>query len=105
MGDRVVVMRDGQSNRSVPRPSFTRSRKTPTWRALSAARIDYWRSGASNQLILLCTEQGALAINGALKQALANAAEPDITIGIPPEHIVFSDSLVARFIRTEDTVF
>lgn len=36
-------------------------------------------------------EQETLAMNGGVRQALAHASTPEITVGILPEHIVFSD--------------
>ncbi len=42
--------------------------------------------------IVLPAERTTLSMNGGARKALARAPAPEITVGIRPEHIVFSDS-------------
>ena len=94
MGDRVVVMRDGRIQQiGTPTELYEEPKNTYVASFIGSPPMNFLEGRVEGERILLPAEQGALAMNGALKQALASAAGPDITIGIRPEHIVFSDSL------------
>ena len=98
MGDRIVVMRDGRdpADRQA-RPSSTSSRKTAYVASfIGSPPMNFLEGRVEGDRIVLPAEQATLAMNGGARQAVARASAPEITVGIRPEHIVFSDKPAGR---------
>ena len=92
MGDRIVVMRDGRIQQ-VGSPTELYEQPTNTYVAsfIGSPPMNFFEGRIEGGRILLPADGTTLAKNSAFQQALARAPAPEITLGIRPEHIVFSE--------------
>jgi multiple sugar transport system ATP-binding protein len=92
MGDRIVVMRGGRIQQ-VGSPTELYEQPTNTYVAsfIGSPPMNFFEGRIEGGRILLPADGTTLAKNSAFQQALARAPAPEITLGIRPEHIVFSE--------------
>ena len=92
MGDRIVVMRDGRIQQ-VGSPTELYEQPTNTYVAsfIGSPPMNFFEGRIEGDRILLPADGTTLAKNSQFQQALARAPAPEITLGIRPEHIVFSE--------------
>jgi multiple sugar transport system ATP-binding protein len=92
MGDRIVVMRDGRIQQvGSPTELYEQPKNTYVASFIGSPPMNFLQGHIEGDRIILPAEQATLAMNGGVRQALAHASAPEITVGIRPEHIVFSD--------------
>ena len=92
MGDRIVVMRDGRIQQiGSPTELYEEPKNTYVASFIGSPPMNFLEGRVEGDSIVLPAEQSTLAISGGLRQALSRASAPEITLGIRPEHIVFSD--------------
>ncbi len=92
MGDRIVVMRDGRIQQiGSPTELYEEPGNAYVASFIGSPPMNFLAGRLEGDRIVLPAERAAFAINGGVRQALARAAAPEVTVGIRPEHIVFSD--------------
>jgi multiple sugar transport system ATP-binding protein len=97
MGDRIVVMRDGKIQQvGSPTELYEQPRNTYVASFIGSPPMNLLEGRIDGDRILLPTEQATLAENGPIREALSGASASEITLGIRPEHIIFSDAPAGR---------
>jgi len=92
MGDRVVVMRDGRIQQvGSPSELYEQPKNTYVASFIGSPPMNFLEGRIESDRILLPGEEATLAESSAIRQAVARASTPEITVGIRPEHITFSD--------------
>jgi multiple sugar transport system ATP-binding protein len=92
MGDRIVVMRNGRIQQvGTPTDLYERPDNTYVASFIGSPPMNFLEGRVEGDCIVLNAEQTTLMMNGAARQAVARASSPEITVGVRPEHIVFSD--------------
>ena len=92
MGDRIVVMRDGRIQQvGSPTELYEQPKNTYVASFIGSPPMNFLEGRIDGDRILLPAEKATPGENGAIRQALAGAPAPEITLGIRPEHILLSD--------------
>ncbi len=92
MGDRIVVMRDGRIQQiGSPTELYEQPRNAYVASFIGSPPMNFLEGRVEGDRIVLAAEKATLSIDGGAQQALARASTPEITVGVRPEHIVFSD--------------
>ena len=92
MGDRIVVMRDGRIQQvGGPTELYEQPANTYVAGFIGSPPMNFLDGRIEGDRIVLPAEQATLAIAGSARDALARASAPEVTVGVRPEHIVFSD--------------
>ena len=92
MGDRIVVMRDGKIQQvGSPTELYEQPKNIYVASFIGSPPMNFLEGRIDGDRILVPAEKTTLAKNGAFRHALARASAPEITLGIRPEHIMFSD--------------
>lgn len=92
MGDRIVVMRDGKIQQvGSPTELYEQPKNIYVASFIGSPPMNFLEGRIDGDRILVPAEKTTFAKNGAFRHALARASAPEITLGIRPEHIMFSD--------------
>ena len=92
MGDRIVVMRAGRIQQvGSPTELYEQPANTYVASFIGSPPMNFLDARIDGGRILLLGDQATQGETGAFQQALARASAPEITLGVRPEHIVFSD--------------
>jgi multiple sugar transport system ATP-binding protein len=92
MGDRIVVMRDGKIQQvGSPTELYEQPNNVYVASFIGSPPMNFLEGRIDGDRILVPAEKTTFAKNVAFRHALARASAPEITLGIRPEHIVFSD--------------
>ncbi|HTR14004.1 MAG TPA: ABC transporter ATP-binding protein [Roseiarcus sp.] len=92
MGDRIVVMREGRIQQvGSPTELYERPANVYVAGFIGSPPMNFLEGRVRADRVVLPAEQATLHMNGAAREALANAAAGEIMVGVRPEHIVFSD--------------
>ncbi len=92
MGDRIVVMRDGKIQQvGSPTELYEEPANTYVASFIGSPPMNFLEGRIEGDRIFVFDEETRLTENSAIRPALARTAAPEITLGIRPEHIVFSD--------------
>ncbi len=93
MGDRIVVMRDGRIQQiGSPTELYEQPNNTYVASFIGSPPMNFLEGRVEGDRIVLPAEQATLAMNGGARQAVARATAAEVTVGVRPEHIVFSDN-------------
>jgi multiple sugar transport system ATP-binding protein len=93
MGDRIVVMREGRIQQiGSPTELYEQPKNTYVASFIGSPPINLLKGRVEGDRIILPEERTTLTMSGAARQAVARASAPEITVGVRPEHIVFSDN-------------
>ena len=92
MGDRIVVMRRGRIQQvGTPTALYEQPQNTYVASFIGSPPMNFLQGKAEGDRIVLAAEGTSLPLSGAPRAALARASSDEITVGVRPEHIVFSD--------------
>ena len=92
MGDRIVVMRNGRIQQvGTPTELYERPDNTYVASFIGSPPMNFLEGRVEGDRIVLPAEKTTLAMDGGARQALARASTAQVTVGVRPEHIVFSD--------------
>ena len=92
MGDRIVVMREGRIQQvGSPTDLYERPDNAYVASFIGSPPMNFLAGRFEGDRIVLPAEQTTLSIDGGARQAVGRASTPEITVGVRPEHIVFSD--------------
>lgn len=92
MGDRIVVMRNGRIQQvGSPTELYEQPANIYVASFIGSPPMNFLDGRAERDRIILPAEQTTLAMGGPAQQAVARASAPEVTVGVRPEHIVFSD--------------
>src|SRR5271157_2501019 len=90
--DRIVVMREGRIQQiGSPSELYEQPKNTYVASFIGSPPMNFLEGRIESDRILLPGEEATLAESSAIRQAVARASTPEITVGIRPEHITFSD--------------
>ncbi len=93
MGDRIVVMREGRIQQvGTPTELYESPGNAYVASFIGSPPMNFLEGRVEGDRIVLPAERTTLSMNGGARKALARAPAPEITVGIRPEHIVFSAS-------------
>jgi multiple sugar transport system ATP-binding protein len=92
MGDRIVVMRGGRIQQ-VGTPTELYEQPTNAYVAsfIGSPPMNLLPGRVEGDRVVLSAEKTTLSLNGGAREALARADGGEITMGVRPEHILFSD--------------
>jgi multiple sugar transport system ATP-binding protein len=92
MGDRIIVMRNGRIQQvGTPTVLYEQPENAYVASFIGSPPMNFLEGRVTGEGIVLSDERTTLPIGGAVRAALALATDGEITIGVRPEHIVFSD--------------
>jgi multiple sugar transport system ATP-binding protein len=92
MGDRIVVMRNGRIQQvGTPTDLYEQPENAYVAGFIGSPPMNFLHGRIIGDGILLAGEQAPWSVAGAARNALGRAGDADITVGIRPEHIVFSE--------------
>lgn len=92
MGDRIVVMRDGRIQQvGSPTELYEEPRNIYVASFIGSPPMNFLEGRVEGGRIILPAEQTALTIDGSAREAVTRLSSPEVTVGVRPEHIVFSD--------------
>jgi len=93
MGDRIVVMREGRIQQvGSPTDLYERPANVYVASFIGSPPMNFLEARVEADRIVLPAERAtAPPMNDGARQALSAVAAPEITVGVRPEHIVFSD--------------
>jgi multiple sugar transport system ATP-binding protein len=92
MGDRIVVMRNGRIQQvGSPTELYDQPDNAYVASFIGSPPMNFLHGRVEGDGVALADERTTLTFNGAACAALARASEGEVTIGVRPEHIVFSD--------------
>ena len=93
MGDRIVVMREGRIQQvGSPTELYEQPNNAYVASFIGSPPMNFIEGRVEGDRIVLPGEQTTLTMNGAARQAVAGASTPEVTVGVRPEHILFSDN-------------
>src|SRR5271166_6766999 len=91
--DRIVVMREGRIQQiGSPTELYEQPKNTYVASFIGSPPMNFLEGRVEGDRIVLPAGQAMLVMNGGARQAVARATAPEITVGVRPEHIVFSDN-------------
>ena len=92
MGDRIVVMRGGRIQQvGTPTELYDQPENAYVASFIGSPPMNFLHGRVEGDGVALTEERTTLTFNGAARAALARAGDGEVTIGVRPEHIVFSD--------------
>ena len=92
MGDRIVVMREGRIQQiGSPTELYEQPKNTYVASFIGSPPMNLLEGRVEGDRIVLPGEQATLSMNGDARQAVASSSSREVTVGVRPEHIVFSD--------------
>jgi multiple sugar transport system ATP-binding protein len=93
MGDRIVVMCEGRIQQiGSPTELYEQPKNTYVASFIGSPPMNFLEGRVEGDRIVLPGERTTLTMNAAARQAVARASTPEITVGVRPEHILFSDN-------------
>jgi multiple sugar transport system ATP-binding protein len=85
-------MRNGRIQQvGSPTELYEQPKNTYVASFIGSPPMNFLEARIDGDRILLLSEETTLAENSAIRQALARAPAPEVSLGIRPEHIVFSE--------------
>ena len=92
MGDRIVVMRNGRIQQvGSPTELYEQPQNAYVASFIGSPPMNFLHGRVTGDDIVLADERTTLTVDGGARAALSRASDREITIGVRPEHIVFSD--------------
>jgi multiple sugar transport system ATP-binding protein len=92
MGDRIVVMRGGRIQQvGSPTELYDQPQNAYVASFIGSPPMNFLHGRVEGDGVALTEERTTLTFDGAARAALARASDGEVTIGVRPEHIVFSD--------------
>ena len=92
MGDRIVVMRNGRIQQvGSPTELYEQPHNAYVASFIGSPPMNFLDGRVETDGIVLPGERTTLAVDGPARAALGRAGGGEITVGVRPEHIVFSD--------------
>jgi multiple sugar transport system ATP-binding protein len=92
MGDRIVVMRAGRVQQiGSPTELYEQPQNAYVASFIGSPPMNFLHGRVEDGGVVLPDERAKLAFEGDARAALARASGGEITVGVRPEHIIFSD--------------
>lgn len=96
MGDRIVVMRDGRIQQvGSPTELYEEPANIYVASFIGSPPMNFLQGRVEGDRIILPAERATLTMDDSARQAVARASALEVTVGVRPEHIVFSDQPAA----------